>query len=171
MTVEEILRNKQIKPSQKTGLIAEMLLQKTLKVDDLVAFAKVLKDAEKATCIEAIEYATKEHPGFATSACLEFVTQSLISKAPRVKWESARTIGNIAHLFPGHLDQAIKNLLLNTSHQGTVVRWSAAFALGQIVKLKTELNTRRLPIISEIVEKEEKNSIRKIYLEALKKVI
>lgn len=101
---------------------------------------------------------------------LEFVTQNLTSKAPRIKWEFARTIGNIAHLFPKNLKPAINNLLLNTSHPGTVVRWSAAFALGQIVKLNSSENSYLLPNIREIEEKEEKNSIRKIYLDALKKI-
>jgi len=161
MRVDEILMDKELKPSQKTERISEMLNLKTLKVDELVDFASGMKDPDKATCIEAIEYATKEHPGLATLTCLEFLTQSLTSKSPRVKWESARTIGNIAHLFPEKLNPSIQNLLANTTHPGTVVRWSAAFALGQILKLKTAENLHLLTAIQEIIDKEEKNSIKK----------
>jgi HEAT repeat protein len=94
----------------------------------------------------------------------------LTEKAPRVKWESAKVIGNIAHLYPDKLDDAIKNLLTNTEYDGTVVRWSAAFALGQIIKLKTKRNKILIPAIEAICKREEQNSIGKIYLDALKKV-
>ncbi|GDX53125.1 hypothetical protein LBMAG27_21720 [Bacteroidota bacterium] len=98
-----------------------------------------------------------------------FVSKALAEKAPRIKWESAKVIGNIAHQFPAKLEGAIKNLLVNTEHEGTVVRWSAAFGLGEILKLKTRYNKNLLPAIDSIIQREEKNSIRKIYLEAIKK--
>jgi HEAT repeat protein len=79
-------------------------------------------------------------------------------------------IGNIAPLYPGKLKEAISNLLINTEHPGTVVRWSAAFALGEIVKMNTTLNKDLVPAIESICKREEKNSIRKIYLAALKKI-
>ncbi len=77
-------------------------------------------------------------------------------------------MGNIAHLFPKKLDVAIANLFINTQHEGTVVRWSAAFALGEIVKLKSKHNEDLIPTIENICNKEEKNSIKKIYEAALK---
>jgi HEAT repeat protein len=92
----------------------------------------------------------------------------LTEKAPRIKWESAKVVGNIAHLYPDKLDEAIKNLLINSEHTGTVVRWSAAFALGQIIKLRTSRNRNLIPAIESICKREEKNSIKKIYIAALK---
>jgi hypothetical protein len=56
------------------------------------------------------------------------------------------------------------------TYVGTVVRWSTAFALGQIIKIKSSLNKELIPTAEAICEREEKNSIKKIYLEALKKV-
>jgi len=50
------------------------------------------------------------------------------------------------------------------------VRWSAAFALGEIVKLKTRYNKTLVPAIEAICNSEEKNSIKKIYLDAVKKL-
>jgi hypothetical protein len=94
----------------------------------------------------------------------------LTAKAPRIKWESAKVIGNTANLFITKLDTPIKNLLVNTEHEGTVVRWSAAFALGEILKLKTKHNKQLLPAIEAICKREEKNSIKKIYLDAMKKI-
>jgi HEAT repeat protein len=168
--LENMLHDKQVKAKAKVESIAQMLLANTISIKDLLKVAKASKDPEKATCIEAIEFATKSKPAIATSACLAFVAEALTAKAPRVKWESAKVIGNIAPLFPGKLDDAIKNLLINTEYSGTVVRWSAAYALGEILKLKTKRNKDLVPAIEAICKQEQTNSIRKIYLAAMKKL-
>jgi len=170
MIIESILNDKVLKPKEKTESLSKLLLENPLIVNELVSFAKSSKDPVKATCIEALEFATQTNPGIATKECFGFVTQALTEKAPRVKWESARVIGNIAHLFPQQLENAIVNLLSNTENPGTVVRWSAAHALGCILILKTSNNAELIPAIEAITEREEKNSIRKIYLVALKKI-
>jgi hypothetical protein len=144
-------------------------LEGALPVDELIAFASRARDSPKATCIEAFEFASKAKPEIVDETVFLFVTRSLKEKAPRVKWESAKVIGNTAHLFQNELHEAIQYLLQNTENEGTVVRWSAAFALGEILKLKSNLNARLLPQILDIVERETQNSIRKIYLDAIKK--
>ncbi|MBB6329114.1 HEAT repeat protein [Chryseobacterium sediminis] len=169
MTIEELIKDKTVKSKEKVDIISKWIIDTSLPADELIAFAEKSKDPIKATCIEAIEYATKQNPDLADDTVFSFVTQTLTEKAPRIKWESAKVIGNTAHLFTENLDQAIDNLLGNTEHEGTVVRWSAAFALGEILKLKTKHNTTLLPAIESISEKEEKNSIKKIYLDAIKK--
>jgi HEAT repeat protein len=169
MTIDELLKDKAIKPKEKTEIIGKWILDKSLPVDELIAYAEIQKDPAKATCIEAIEFATKQNSNIADETVLTFVTSTLAEKAPRIKWESAKVIGNIAHLFPTKLQKSIENLLTNTEHEGTVVRWSSAFALGEILKLKTKHNKDLLPIIETIYEKEEKNSIKKIYLDSIKK--
>jgi HEAT repeat protein len=170
MNFQEILNDKSVKPKEKTEMLSQLVLNNPNILDDLIAFAKTSKDPIKATVIESFEFATKSKAEIATKSLLQFVSQTLTEKAPRVKWESAKVIGNIAHLFPKQLDEAIKNLLVNTEHTGTVVRWSAAFALSEIIKLKTAINTELIPAVESIIEREEKNSIKKIYLEGLKKV-
>jgi hypothetical protein len=167
--IQSILTDKQLKTKAKTAAISKILLDKKISMDELIKIAQSSKDPEKGTCIEAIEFATKGKPAIASSNCLAFVSKTLAEKAPRVKWESARVIANIAHLYPNKLDDAIKNLLINTEHRGTVVRWSAAFALGEIIKMNTKLNKELIPAIESICKREEQNSIRKIYLAALKK--
>ncbi len=170
MDIEGLLKDKAIKPKEKTETISNWLLDNTLSTKNLIEFATKEKDPAKATCIEALEFATKQKPDIADENVLAFVTQTLAGKAPRVKWESAKVVGNIAHLFPAKLDSAISNLLANTEHTGTVVRWSAAYALGEILKLNTKHNKDLLPAIETIADREEKNSIRKIYLAAMKAV-
>lgn len=170
MNFATLLNDHFLKPKEKTESLSKLLLENPRIINELVSYAGSSRDPVKATCIEALEYATTTNPGIATKECFDFVTSALTEKAPRVKWEAARVTGNIAHLFPDHLDKAIVSLLVNTEHSGTVVRWSAATALGQILKAKTGNNKDLIPAIEAIAEREEKNSIRKIYLEALKKV-
>ena len=169
MNLQDLLTDKRLKSNEKTVSLSNWLSNNTKNLNELIAFAKSSKDPIKATCIEAIEYTTKTKPEIASIVCLDFVAESLTAKAPRVKWESARVIGNIAHLYPDQLETAIKNLLINSEHSGTVVRWSTAFAFSQIIKMKTAINKDLLPAIKAICDLEEKNSIRKIYLEAIKK--
>lgn len=170
MTIVEILHDKAIKPKEKTETITQWILDYSMPIDELIAIAENQKAPAKASCIEAMEFATKINPSIADEAMLTFVSKTLLENAPRIKWESAKVIGNIAFLFPSKLDNAITNLLTNTKHEGTVVRWSAAFALGEILKINTTYNTKLLPLIQNIINMEEKNSIKKIYLSALKKI-
>lgn len=169
MNLEELLRDTSKKPKEKTETMSQWLLDNSLSMDDLIGFASRQKDTAKATCIEAIEFASKKKPDLVDDVGFQFVTENLAAKAPRIKWESAKVIGNVAHLFPDHLERPIQNLLANARHEGTVVRWSAAFALGEILKLGTKHNASLLPELEAICGKEIKNSIQKIYLVAITK--
>ena len=170
MDIPAVLADKQIKSKLKVEMISSLLLEEKASLADLIKIAKVSKDSEKGTCIEAIEFATRAKPEIATKECLKFVTETLLDKAPRVKWESAKVMGNIAFLYPDQLDKAIVNLLTNSEFPGTVVRWSAAFALGEIVKLKTKRNKDLIPAIEAIIRRDDDNAIKKIYQAALKKL-
>lgn len=169
MNFLEVINDRGIKPKEKNEILSQWILNHSDELHELLDFAESCKPPAKATCIEAIEYASQKNPAIASLACLAFVSKNLSDNLPRIKWESARVVGNIAHLYPASLDEAIRNLLKNTEHTSTVVRWSAAFALGEIVKLKTNHNTMLVPAIKTIIEREEKNSIKKIYQAALKK--
>ncbi len=169
MDFQELLNDKSKKSKAKTEVLRQWLTTNPGKLNNLIEFAAKAKDPAKATCIEAIEFATKLEPGISNLACLKFVSEMLLENAARLKWESAKVIGNIAHLYPGKLNLAINNLLFNTEHEGTVVRWSAAYALAQVIKIKSKHNKDLLPAIEAICLREKQNSIRKIYLEALKK--
>lgn len=170
MDIIGLLNDKSISAKAKTETISEWLLAKKISAAVLTAVAEPLKDPAKATCMEAIEFATKQNPGVIDKKTFSFAAVCLTSKAPRVQWESAKVIGNTAHLFKDELGEAIKNLLANTESTGTVVRWSAAFALSEIIKLKTKFNKHLVPAAETICSNEEKNSIRKIYTAAFKKL-
>lgn len=170
MPIAELFQDNTKKAKEKVATIAEWLLSGDVTVKAVLAFCAKANDMNKGTCIEALEFATKQRADIADEEVLAFVTHALLDPAPRVKWESAKVIGNIAHLFPTKLDKAIANLLVNTKHDGTVVRWAAAFALAEILKLKTKHNQNLLPAIEAICAHEADNGIKKKYLDAIKKV-
>src|SRR5947208_6684202 len=107
MDVEKVLADKHLKAKGKVGAISKMLLNGDVCLADVIEAAKSSTASDKGTCIEAIEFATKARPEIASPYCLKFVADSLLDKAPRVKWESPKTVGNIAHLYPDKLDRAI----------------------------------------------------------------
>lgn len=170
MDIAVLLTDKTMKPKEKTERLSEMLSLGQISTKELIEFASKAKDPDKATCIEALEFATKLKPETADSDCLEFVSNQLKSKSPRVKWESAKVIGNIANLFSDNLETATADLLENAKHEGTVVRWSSAYALGEIIKSNYMEKESLIEIVKSIAENEEKNSIKKIYFAALKKI-
>jgi len=168
MTIQELFQNKSVKAKAKVAQIGEWLIEGTIHSDELLAFAEKQNATIKASCIEAIEYATKKNPTIADENVFLFVTGSLKEDEPRIKWESAKVLGNIAYLFQSHLNAAISNLRANSNHNGTVVRWATALALGEIIKLNTEHNKKLLPAIETLSEKEVDNGVKKKYLDALK---
>ena len=168
MDLKEVLSDKAIKSKQKVLNISHLLIEKKLGVDELVSVAEKEKESSRADCIEALELATKEKPSLMKEKAFRFITSQLKAGSARIKWESARVIANTARLFPAHLDEAIVNLLENTEHEGTVVRWSTATALAAIANLKTKHNEALLPVLENLGSYETKNSIAKIYRAAIK---
>lgn len=168
MDLAELLNRKGLKPKQKTETIADAILSGTLTISDVIVAADTFKDPAKATLMEAFEYATNKKPEIATIDLFMFAENNLNAKAPRLKWESAKVIGNIAHLFSENLELAIASLLENSKDDGTVVRWSVAYALSSIFRLPNYANDDFRRQLETICESEEKNSIKKIYLKALK---
>ncbi|RPE05352.1 hypothetical protein EGT74_23470 [Chitinophaga lutea] len=65
MTIEQIFQDKVIKAKAKVSTIGQWLANGELPVEELLAFAEKQKAADKATCIEAVEYATKTTPALA----------------------------------------------------------------------------------------------------------
>lgn len=168
MTLEELFQDKSIKVKAKAKEICDWLSSGSLPMDELLAFAENQSPVNNATCIEAIECATKKSTELADASLLNYVTKALKSDEPRVKWESAKVIGNIAKKFPDLLNEAAENLLTNANHEGTVVRWATALALGEILKLNTKINEDLLPKVEKLLSEEADNGVMKKYLDALK---
>ncbi|MCL1663304.1 HEAT repeat domain-containing protein [Elizabethkingia ursingii] len=170
MSLEEIFQDKSIKAKVKVSQIGEWLISQELPVDELLAFTDLQSGTNKATCIEAIEYATKKSVLMTDDALLSYVTKALGEEEARIKWESAKVIGNISKQHADKLAPAIAGLLKNAEDKGTVVRWATAYALAEILKLKMDYNKTLLPKIEILCEKEEDNGVKKKYIDAIKKV-
>lgn len=168
--LSKLLGDKSKKAKEKVTTIAAWLNDNSLQINDLIVLAEKSDDQDKANCIEAIELVTKKTPATANEKVLAFVTKSLKNHSPRVKWESARVIGNIAAQYPTKLQKSITLLLDNADHEGTVVRWATAFALGEILKLQTKFNADLLPALEAICQREENSGVKKKYADAIKKV-
>jgi len=164
--IEDILKSKK-KQKETVELLCKELKRDSRLIANLMQCFEIGNASQRGSCMEAIEYVTKEEPEFAEN-CLDFVIDHIDDDAPRVRWEAARIIGNVASTFPEKIKSAVPKLLENATDKGTVVRWSAAFALTEIAKnnknLKKELEER----FNEIVKKESNNGVKKIYLKYLK---
>lgn len=156
-----------IKPKDKVEEVAKALLTKHLAVQELVAFASTAKDTVRSSCIEAIERLASIRPEAVTPVALDFCIAGLAEKAPRIKWGSAKVVGHCINLYPKKVNEAVKALLDNTEHEGTVVRWSAANALSRVMAMGLPLNRALIPAMEAIAMREQKNSIRKILLDAI----
>jgi hypothetical protein len=170
MNINKIISDKSMKPKEKLDKLCKNLLENKITIQELMEFTENVKDPIKATCIESIEFASSKVPEIVNQKCFDFIVENLTSKAPRIKWECAKIIGNTAHLFKNKLENAVKHLLENASYEGTVVRWSAALALGKIMELKTKHNENILKEIPKLLKKEDKNNIKKMYEEAIRKI-
>jgi len=130
--IEEILQSK-LKPKEKIALLAKEIKKDKKFVDEIVSYFECAPAGDQGHLIESLEYASKDNPEL-VAPHLDFAIKHLEDKAPRVKWECARIIANLALKFSDKTEKAIPVLLINTKDKGTVVRWSVAFALGEIAK-------------------------------------
>lgn len=167
MNILEEIRKSDKKPKELNAFIAKLIVEKKPSSKDFAdAFASG-NDVERGTCIEALEYATQTNPNIA-KPYISSVINCLKDKAPRVKWEASRVIGNVSKVLPEETGEAIPKLLENTTDKGTVVRWSTAFALSEIAKNNNKLRSSLLTKINEILKKEQNNGVKNVYLKALK---
>lgn len=168
--IEQLLNEKSIKAKEKVTQLSAAFSVNSSLIDEAIELVSNKKDLDKANVMEAIEQVTKVNSNLANELILHFALQGLESKTPRLMWESARVIGNSCKLFPHHLSLISEQLMKYSAYEGTVVRWSIAYALGEIILLKSNLNKSLIEKAQEIADKEEKNSIKKIYQAAIKKV-
>ena len=158
----ELFKQK-IKPKEKTTLLAEKIKRNKNLIDELINYYSTAPKSDKGTCIEAIEIVTKDNPEFIISH-IEFIIEQLSNKLPRVKWESGRIVANIASRYPSEAVKALEKLLINTKDEGTVVRWSTAFALTEIAKNNPETQKKLIAQFEKIIAKEENKGVKKIYI-------
>lgn len=167
--LQALIAHKEMKPKKRTEALCQMVLDGTVPVGELMAFAIAAKPPVRATCIESLEFGTRQGLTIQVDV-LQWILSCLGQNEPRVKWESAKVTGNTIANYPHLISNAVAALLPNTSHEGTVVRWSAPWALGEIVKVNTGIKKELCHTLANIMAQEEKGSISKIYAAAFKKI-
>ena len=157
------------KPKELVTFLEQRVTDDSALFAQLVDCLKNGSDVEKGTCADVMKHVTKENPEIAIPYIDELITY-IDYKAPRVKWGVPESIGNTAQKFPEKVEGAIPKLLENTNDTSTVVRWCAAFALGEIVKNNPKIRRELVPKIEAIVKNEKNNGVKNVYLKALQTI-
>ncbi len=169
MTIIKEIQQSKRKPKELVTFLTKEVKKDKGLMKELADILQTGTDVEKGVCLEVMKYVTKDNPEFAESsidALIEFVNYD----APKVKWGTARVIGNIAQKFPEKTGKAVPKLLLNAGDEATVTRWCAAFALSEIAKHNQKLQKELISKISKISEKEKNDGVKNVYLKALKSI-
>lgn len=164
--VQNILQSKR-KPKEKVTFLASEAKKNKNILEEIVEYFDKGSVAEKGNCIEVMEYVSQEKPELVLPH-LEFVLKNINHNAPKVKWETARVLGNLAPKFRKEASKAVEKLLLNVSDKGTVVRWSSAYALTEIAKANPKLQKSLADKFKKILKHETNNGVKNIYLKYLK---
>jgi len=128
-----------------------------------------MDDREITKELEVIEAASRDNPKAVTESDFNLAMQFIDSENNAQKREASRVVGNGAVAFPNKLNEVIPKLLQNTKDTGTVVRWSAAYALGRIVALPEYANSDLFDTVTKLAANETDNGIKNQYLAGLKK--
>jgi hypothetical protein len=155
------------KPKELVAYLAGNVKKDSALFPQLIELMQKGSDPERGTSADIIELISKENPEIVISYIDQMIPY-INYKAPRVKWGIAETIANLPKQYPNEAEKAIPNLLKNTQDCGTVVRWSAAFALSEIAKNNLSARKMLVPKIQEIVKSEQNNGVRNVYMKALK---
>ena len=128
-----------------------------------------LYEKQIASILEAIEEISNKGLSQLSSHYLLFAIPYIKSENNNCRREASRIVGNMAAQYPDMIEEAISPLLDNSSNEGTVIRWAAAYALSRIITTDRYVQSELYDKLTDISNKEEDNAIRNQYLKALKK--
>lgn len=166
MSVVEILTQKEIKKIEARNRIAQEIIECGCNPEDVGA----LKDVQVGTFLEAVEMLTGEKRVKLGKEYLSFAKRFILSENNSCKREASRIVGNMAADYPEMLDDAVPALLVNARSDGTVVRWSSAYALSRIVLLDRFSCSDLVRTVKDIYETETESGVKNQYAKALKRL-
>ena len=167
MDIAHLLSDKTTKAIQKREHIVYAIERHQISITALRACAT--DDKSTGVILEAMESVSKHAPSVADIEWLHYAIEHISSKSNTVKREASRVVGNIAHLFPDHIANAVEKLMANTGNPGTVVRWATAYALGQIVRMPRYANSELFDAVDTLAKCETETGVKNQYLSGLKK--
>lgn len=167
-TIEQIFKSNK-KPKEKIDLLAGNIKKTPKLIDELMDYFTVGTKAEKGSCFEVLKYVSESNPEIVLPH-LDFVIKLINDKEPKIRWQTARVVGNMAQKFPDKVAKAVPKLLINTKDKGTVAKWCAAFALTEIAKNNTKLQKELVSKMHSILKAEKNNGVKNVYIKALKTI-
>lgn len=169
MDILIVLNDKSMKSTEKREILIKALEDKSITIKELKAALNKTKEKKSSVIFEAMEAMTNSDAQIADIEWLNLAVENILSESNSIKREASRIVGNISHKFPNDLGEAIEKLLLNTKDEGTVVRWSSAYALSKIIVIPKYANSELFEKLTEICDCEEENGVKSQYIKALKK--
>lgn len=169
MDILTVLNDKSMKSTEKREIIIKSLEEKSITIKELKVVLNETKEKKSSVIFEAMEAMTNSDAQIADIEWLNLAVENILSESNSIKREASRIVGNISHKFPDDLGEAIEKLLLNTKDEGTVVRWSSAYALSKIIVIPKYANSELFEKLTEICDWEEENGVKNQYVKALKK--
>ena len=169
MNIIELLKDKSFKGTERRKAVMNMIVAGELSVNDMAAIASTIGEKQVATVLEAVEEVSNKRLCPLESAWLQWAEPYISSENNSCRREASRIVGNMAAQYPDLLDDAIERLMKNTSDEGTVIRWAAAYALSRIVVLDRYAKSDLYDRLVAVCDREEENGVKNQYLKALKK--
>src|SRR3989338_8249628 len=94
------------KPKEKVSLLADRVKENKKLLSDIVKYFETGSVVDQGNCIEVMEFVSKNNPELVIPF-LDFIIEHLNDKAPKIKWECARVIGNLTPKYPEETVKAI----------------------------------------------------------------
>lgn len=166
----QVLGDKTLKGvARRQAAIAEIMSDDNA-IAEIEANLPNINEKLLATFLEAVEEITNKKMKPLGVNYLRLAISNVSSDSNSCRREASRIVGNMASDFPTEVSDAIESLIANSKDEGTVVRWSAAYALSRIVVLQPYADSALLQRVETICQSEEDNGVRGQYEKALKKL-
>ncbi len=150
------------KSKAKVKILSEALKSGAIAPKAVELAISEVEGPTRATLVEALEGATRKRQDLVDAHLFARIVECLWDAAPRVRWEAAKTLANVATEHRRLLDHAVPPLLANTGHEGTVVRWATARAIVAFLRAGCESSALRAKA-QELAQGEADVGVRKIY--------
>jgi hypothetical protein len=168
-TIDGILGSSTTAKEKEVALVS-LIEEESGQVAPLVERFSSVSSSDQGTILAALESISRQRPAVVVPH-VGFIIDHLDDAPPRVRWEASRVVGNLAGANAPGLRSAVPALLRNARNEGTVVRWSAAFALTQLALCDAVLGQELLPRLRELAHRETGGGIRAMYEKALKRLV
>jgi len=169
MNLSVILSDSSLKGIKHRQAVIDCLLADNSFLLEVECLLPQLKERDIAVILEAIEEVSNKKMKILGEDYLRFAERFINSESNTCKREASRIVGNLCASFPKSLEESIALLMTNTKDEGTVVRWSAAYALSRIILIPDYAMSDLYDTILSLEAEEMESGVKSQYTKALKK--